>query len=207
MKVCLQTIPKRLEVSQRIRTQLIDLGVNPKDIKLFVDSELRGPFWNFKQILAANQGCKEPVVYFQDDIILGDRFLNHLEDLLEKNLYCVSLFAPPRQQYAKALLNGFNAYEERKFLWMQGVIFSPDSIKELSEDVEEYSLRSSDLFVQRSFIKRKRLVTICLPSLIQHDLSIKSSLGTPAKLGRTVRESQVFEPIPEGHFKKLNYGK
>jgi hypothetical protein len=47
-------------------------------------------------------------------------------------------------------------------------------------------------------------VHVTIPSLVQHDLNVESTLGTPAKLGKHLRRTRLFQrDIGPGHYRVL----
>ena len=206
IKVAIQCVPQRAKHVGIIKKYIESIGL---ECNYYMDFERKGCLWNFKRILSENVNNKETYLLFlQDDIFFNEDFKHHLGNIIEhmslNEIDAVSLFCPPRGYYIKAFDSGQKFYIEKNFLWMQSVIFSKNYIKGLLDFKNEVHTRHDDSFVSMYAKETENYIQIALPSLIQHDLEIKSAMGHPKKTGNVERKSNLFTKIKLNHFKTNN---
>jgi hypothetical protein len=201
-KIAIQAVPERLVYCQRMKSELIKFGVSPEDIRIHVDAKKIGPFYNFSQIIKANVNTKVPVLYMQDDIVFCSNFVLHVRAIIKHNLFTTTFFAPPRNSY-DSIPEGINIVNEPNFMWLQCALFSPEAIKLLHGNLDGVTTKHDDAFVRDVFKKYNKVTSVTIPSLVQHDLSIKSAMGHPVKVGNNRRETRLFYEVGPNHFKTL----
>jgi hypothetical protein len=74
---------------------------------------------------------------------------------------------------------------------------------EFSEsELKEIAGKHIDVMISIYSKNTKQYVVITIPAIVQHDLEIKSSIGTGAKIGKNKRESRLFYSVPPDYFKQ-----
>jgi GR25 family glycosyltransferase involved in LPS biosynthesis len=200
IQVAIQAVPERMQYVFNLKKQLTEFGL---DTSIFCDQHKVGMMWNMKRILETE--WEDKVLILQDDVILAPNFQHHLADIESRmdseGIECVSLFAPPRQYYQDAYKNGTTLYLEKNFLWNPAMLYSKQYRKDLIEFENNMKDKNwIDVWISNFAKETKRYIYISLPSIVQHDLNIKSTLGTPKKVGKVFRESYIYHEVPLGHF-------
>jgi len=166
-----------------------------------MDHDRKGPMWNFKRILI-NEQYDEPLLVLQDDVIFNRSFVYSIHEILahmeKKKWGCISLFSPPRKYYLEQANKRVKYYKEKDYLWQPAILMS----KAFREGLlaMQYTTKHDDEYVGEYAKRTKDYVRVTIPSLVRHDLKLKSTLGTGAKIGKVVRDTQIFHPVPEGYF-------
>lgn len=184
-----QCVPERANIVNNI----IDRLIKRMEVLPFFDYEHKGVRWNFNRILNY-QYQTEYILYLQDDVIFCNHFEENILDIIKYDFDAVSLFVPPRKKYLQMMDKGVRFYEEKDFLWMPGMLFKKGFLSDLSKYSEKNNTMHDDVLVGDFCKETKRYVKIAIPSLVQHNLSIKSTLGTATKVGKTLRQSPLFNP-------------
>lgn len=189
MKACIQTIPER---SQHALEQLNELGLPATFI--YTDHDKIGPFKAFIETLKAYPSGDEYRLHMQDDITFCDGFKDYLpevERLMREGQYdLLSLFAPRRKHMDEQFAKGKRVGTFPNFLWMQCVVMSPWLVERLLAHSHQYDDKHDDVYVAAVLDAYKRKAYVHLPSLVQHDVSIPSSVGHANNDKRT---SRIFD--------------
>jgi GR25 family glycosyltransferase involved in LPS biosynthesis len=208
VKFYIQAVSDRLPfITQCIIPSINSQGF--KDIHVSVDHERKGPLYGATQIWKKIIEQDDRAIILQDDVILHKNFSQSLKEINEHIdagvMQAVSLFAPPRKIMLESFEKGHNFIENYDFLWLQGVIFTKEFCKGLIKYAETQNTIHDDSVVRDYASSNGIPIWNCLPSLIQHDLNIKSTLGTPTSTGGRLRMSSVWQKnIEQGHFKNIN---
>ena len=183
-KAVVQAVPERAKFIKSIKEALFPLvGDN---VILHIDGERRGPYGSFNDLLKKYTSEDEYMMYMQDDILFADNYkeklMAHYEKCKEMGWDYLGLFAPNRKDITEAYNNGVEYYRF-KSIWMQACFISPKFQRLLREGLDDYSrtttnTKSNDAYVD-FIIKKHKLeeIYVCLPSLVQHDMSIPSSIS------------------------------
>lgn len=201
IKVYIQAIEKRkVYIDEYIVPELHKYGF--ADIHVMYDKELNGPMFNLTQIMQdAIKQDKTHFLVLQDDVIIGEHFGEHVSDLMTLNIGAISLFCPPRKQYLIEMQNGTRLYTEKNFLWIQAMLYQKRFMFELyTYSIWNPEKKHDDVLVGKFAKDTKNYVRVTIPSLVQHNLNIQSSLGTATKIGNTKRETQVYYPVKPHYF-------
>lgn len=193
MKVFVQAIEDRhRHVQEYLLPELQRQGCGP--VQVFTDYERRGHRWNASRIWGH---VTEPSIILQDDVLLHNRFgeavrviAGHVE---AGAMDAVSLFVPPRKVMLEYWGRGCNFVESYKFLWAQGTILTPSFAAGLLDFAPQVDSRHDDVIMSEYVVHSGRPVWTCLPSLVQHDLTIKSSIGTGTSCGGIRRETVAWD--------------
>lgn len=163
-------------------------------VQVFTDYERRGHRWNATRIWEA---VEAPSIVLQDDVLLHPRFgeavrviAGHVEAGV---MGAVSMFVPPRKAMLRYFADGYTFVESYRFLWAQGLLLSPSFTAGLLEFAPGVESRHDDVVMGRYCKETRNPVWTCLPSLVQHDLRIKSSIGTGTSCGGIRRETVVWD--------------
>jgi hypothetical protein len=164
-----------------------------KDIQVFYDDERLGNFGKFIEIV--NKKWDSYRLHLQDDVLIAKDLDLHLDSLQNemqlRDIHLLSLFAPSRKFLYEQYKKGIRFSEFPDFLMMQGVIFSPYANEKMIEFNKNIVKRHKhdDVFV-REFLKEYKIKSyVHLPSLVQHNLNLKSTLGHSSSIQR---RSQLF---------------
>jgi hypothetical protein len=204
--IAIQCVPKRKEQVDRIIAELKAMGFT--NVIPFYDENYQGTLYNFKRIMSFDYGTATHILIIQDDVIFSENFADHLMELIKFNYHCISLFAPPRKIYKEQLAIGTRLYVEKNFLWCQAVLYRTDfRLGLMKHNYTETQLskvkgQHDDVMIGEYAKDTKQYVLVTIPSIIQHDLSIPSTLGTAAKIGSITRESPLFYTVPKDYFKQ-----
>lgn len=202
--IAIQCVPKRKEQVDRIIAELTEMGFT--NVIPFYDENYEGMMFNFKRILEYNYGSSSHMLLIQDDIIFADNFADHLSNLIKLNHHCISLFAPPRKAYIEQLELGTRLYVEKNFLWNPAVLYRNDFRLGLikydynENQLKEIANKHIDVMMGIYAKATKQYVLVTIPSIVQHDLSIPSTLGTAPKIGSIRRESSIFHKVDKNYF-------
>lgn len=209
IKAYIQAVESRLPyVNQSIIPSLASHGFT--NVEVFCDYERISPLWNAKRIWKAIAKQNVPSFIFQDDVVFhksfGDSVVEILQHFSMGDMQAASLFVPPRKIYAEYFAQGFNFIENYDFLWMPAMILTPSFCQGLLNHAETSAHKKHDDCVVGDYSKENNIpVFNCLPSLVQHNLNLKSTLGTSKTIGRVERRSYVWEKtIKPFHFKPIN---
>lgn len=196
MKGKIIAIPEREKYYMRVAEQIeLILGKWPQ---IFVDHDKHGPWFNLKNALQQAAKETEPSLIVQDDMILNveaiQENLNRFKILL-KNWPFVSLFTPPRKALLQLKEQGYSAIESYQFMWGPITIYTPQfarQVLEYSKELDDVKCKYHDeMRIGHTLQRTNQFALTLLGSFGNHDLSIKSSLGTPAKIGKVVRNTQI----------------
>lgn len=186
MKVTIQAVRDREHWVNQISHKF-------KDIEVFYDDQRLGNFGKFIEII--NKKWDSYRLHLQDDVIIAKDLDLHLDSIQKemelRDIHVLSLFAPARKFLFEQYKKGIRFSEFPNFLMMQGVIFSPDSNHKMIEfyknRVKKY--KYDDVFV-RDFLKEYKIKSyVHLPSLVQHNMNLKSTLGHSSSIKR---RSELF---------------
>jgi hypothetical protein len=130
----------------------------------------------------------------QDDLIYCNRFKDYLPELealiKEGDYHLVSLFAPRRKHMKEQFDAGKRIGTFPNFLWMQCVVFSPWLVNKFLVHSHQYHDKHDDSYVSLILNHYKVKAYVHLPSLVQHDITIPSSMKHANNDKRT---SEIFD--------------
>jgi hypothetical protein len=208
MQVFVQAVRERLPYIQASMAPAI-AAAGWESPRLSVDHDRRGPLWNARRIWQGIAESGRPAVVLQDDVVLrkgiGASVAEVMLHIDSGRMQAVSLFAPPRAVMRRAYDEGHNFVETFDFLWAQGLLLTPAFCAGLVEFSAGMTTKHDDSVMRDYSVAKGVPVFNCLPSLVQHDLNLKSTLGTPKSLLGKMRRSDVWEcaPVPAGHFAQV----
>lgn len=181
-QIIVQAIPDRVK---HVKKQLAGY-----DYDMVIDREKRGAFWGFKQCLEVPQ-IKPYRLHFQDDILLAKDFLRRFDEMNIGKKQVISLFASPRKVNDEAYRAGKHYEKISRFLWLQAVLFSAEAIHLLNyEKAFTTEKKHDDVFVDEVLKKHGIIAFTKIPGIVQHDLSMDSSIGHSNSLPN--RKSRLF---------------
>ena len=161
-----------------------------------IDYEKKGALKSFLK-MAKEYKFNEYKLHLQDDIVIADNlkdYLPKLESYMQnKEIHLLSLFAPNRKLVLEQYNEGKTIAPFPNYLWLQASIFSPMLQQIMSDEADIYNedtFNGADTFVAYVLKKYKIKSYLHLPSLVQHDTNIKSTLGHANSKNR---ESKVFD--------------
>lgn len=210
MKVYIQSVPERIQyVNQWMIPMLTATGL--EDVSFVVDHDHRGSQWNAARIWELISKEETPGLVLQDDLILHSSFPIAFPETMTQfhalQMQAMSLYAPARKAVDAAFQAGCNFIENYDFLWLQGIVLTPDFAAGLSRMVKglygKQLIQTDDTIVQWHVRESGVPVWTTLPSLVQHNLEIKSALGHPSSIGGRPRSSRLWQAIPIGHFAEM----
>lgn len=190
LTITLQAVPERLEMA---RSRLAPLAATYPVVES-VDTERSGSFASFVRMLAIpHTGYR---LHVQDDIEFAPRLAEYLPRLVKQmeatGWPILSLFAPRRANLATALQDGHRIVPFVPFLWLQACIFSPSFIRLLQQAAPDTKEKDDDVFVADVLRKHRLRAMVHLPSLVQHDVGLPSTLGHANSKHRT---SDLYDPM------------
>ena len=199
LTVHLQAVPQRQAYIEQVILPAIERGGSQvEQVAVWYDHHRHGPLWNATRIWNAVAVGPEMGLVLQDDVLLHADFWEHIPDILRHMengvMEAVSLFAPPRKSTLEALSGGFNFIETYNFLWMPGMVLSPQFCRGLLGWMGEHpSATVHDDVVLGCYARECRIpIWVTVPSLVQHDLNVKSAMGTPAAIAGMKRRSPAW---------------
>jgi hypothetical protein len=192
MRCVIQTIPSRLAKAE---AQSKALGL-PCD--LYVDTLMEGPFKAFIKTFIAIPYLNEYRFHMQDDLILADGLSGYLPSLERKmqneGMHYLSLYSTPRKVFTDAHKNGLRFIKAPvlNYLHLQCVMFSPWLCSKLVEHAGEFdpNNRADDVYLANIIRAYKIPAYYHIPSLVQHDISMPSSVGY---VNNKMRTSPIFD--------------
>lgn len=162
---------------------------------MYVDRNRVGPFQGFINTLKRFPSGDEYRLHLQDDVILTrnlEDYLPSLEDeMRSRSIDVLSLYAPRRGHIDTSAELGERIAKFPNFLTMVSVLFSPWAVEAMLRHAGEYDGFDDDTYVQKVLRKNRRKAYLHLPSLAQHNVALKSSMGHAATQART---SKYFDP-------------
>jgi hypothetical protein len=202
----IQSVPQRRQNVERVILPAVRkaIGVEPE---IWEDPAKLGARGNFMRIMEDVAGRSSPVLYFQDDVILhrdAGRAVAELGRLVGDSIQAISLFLPPQKRLDQIAAKGFNMVQNHNFLWMPGMIFCPAFAKALCGFAPRTSTSSADGLVKRFVWWSGVPVWNCIPSVVQHNCNLASSMGHPQNSGAVPwMTRQWVDTIPAGHFAEI----
>jgi hypothetical protein len=189
MKCVIQTIPKRLE---KAKQQAEKLGL---PCQIHIDN-YTNPFNGLIDSLKNCDNGIEYVFHMQDDIILCDDLKYYIPEveriMIENNMELMSLYAPRYKVLLEAYKKGRPWIKSMSAFALQAVVFSPKLVRLLLAEAPYYAhWKHADWFVTDVCMNNKVPTHVHVPSLTQHDIGMKSSIGNPSHERRT---SHTFVP-------------
>jgi len=181
-----QCIPERLDY---IKNELKAL----KGVVYHVDKERKGSFGSFKDMLSIK--VADYRLHLQDDVILADNFgdaIPDIEALMDvRGIDVLSLFAPRRKRIIEAYNQNILIDEFPNFLWLQATMFSARFVGLMQMEIEYTNqTKHDDVFVADVLKKYGVKAYVFLPSLVQHNVDLGSSMSHANSKRRT---SPVFD--------------
>ena len=196
------SVPER---SQSVRTLINQLLLvdSIDQVTLCIDRDHKGLVWNRRRAHDAIRECDSPCLLFEDDArVIPNLLSKHLSNLVrhvKEDIGMISLFCPPQKKYDDLRQKGFDGVKSHEFLWAQMILIDP-KFAGLVNDCDESPESEPTYTEQRYSVASKKtgskIVTLT-KSLAWHDLSVKSTLGTPAKLGHTVRDTKCMATMDD----------
>ena len=190
MIVTVQCITERLELAKSV--------IKDADIPalFYVDVDKEGCLPSFGAMLNEFP-IDEYRLHLQDDLMFADNislYLPKIESYMQnKDLHVLSLFAPNRKLILKQYQEGKVIAPFPNYLWLQATMFSPkfqSVMRSEYNNLSDKSIKDDDVFVAHVMKKHKVKAHVHLPSIVQHNIDIKSSLGHANSKNR---ESKVFD--------------
>lgn len=186
MKACIQTIPER---QYHALEQLSELGL--PDTSIYTDYDKVGPFKAFIETLREFPSGGEYRLHMQDDITLCDDLKDYLPELerqmRDNNYDIVSLYAPRRKHMDEQYAKGIRIGTFPNFLTMACCMMSPWMVEKCLAHAHQFDDKHDDVYVAAVLSAYKRRGYVHLPSLVQHDISIPSSMKHANNILRTSR--------------------
>jgi hypothetical protein len=199
LTVHIQAVPERRFYVERAIIPAVQKGGDAVDqIALWEDHQKHGPLWNATRIWHAIAGDTLPGLVLQDDTILHADFWDHMPDIMAHvasgDMEAVSLFAPPRALAREAFAMRCNFIESYNFLWMPAMLLTPNFCVRLLEWIVKHPSETvHDDVVMGAFGRQTGTpIWVALPSLVQHDLNLKSTMGTAKAIAGKKRRSEVW---------------
>lgn len=164
--------------------------------KFYIDKNKEGCLKSFGYMLN-NYATDDYRLHLQDDIMFADNlklYLPKLEAYMQnKEIHLLSIFAPNRKLILQQYNEGKTIAPFPNYLWLQASIFSPrfqSILKKEYNNLNDDTIKDDDVFVAYVLKKYNIKAYVHLPSLVQHNTEIKSSLG---HANSKIRESKVFD--------------
>lgn len=207
MRAFIQAVPSR-------KTN-IDTYLLPKvrevtcfeSVEVSYDMEYQGVSWGFLNILKKARDSNSDVCIFQDDVVLHSSFAVQAPDLIEHiaMMRVLSLFAPPRGSFLK-LPPEVNFVTHKSHLWHQGMMISRLELNDIIAYFESVGLTKQDDEIMGAYLKsRKQSVWVSVPSMVQHNVNMKSAIGNPQTMKGKPRLTPLWrKTVPAGHYKEVN---
>lgn len=162
---------------------------------LYVDRNRVGPYRAFINSLERFPSGDEYRLHLQDDVILTRNLEDYLptleQEVRAREIDVLALYAPRRGHIDESVAAGERFARFPNFLTMVAVLFSPWAVAKMQEHSTEYDEPYDDSYVQLVLKKYRRKAYVHLPSLAQHNVRLKSSVGHAATAART---SKYFDP-------------
>lgn len=193
MIAVIQTIPARLE---RARRQAKEFGA-PCDI--YVDEKMEGTRIAFVKSLQRFNSQTEYRLHMQDDLILSDGLADYakaMEEKCRKNGWeHMTFYANARKGLRDKYTAGENIVVEkpRTYTSLLCTLMSPRLVKALIDgaDLTNTAWQADDEYAAEVMKKSGIAVRFHLPNLVQHDVSVRSTVGNTGTKDRT---SNTFDP-------------
>ena len=178
------TIQAVTEREQNVKEMLKRL---PSGVRVHYDTDRISPLHSFVQMLDIE--FTDYRLHLQDDVILPQGFKDYLptilKDMKERNIEVLSLFAPRRKKLKELYKAGETYVKFNNFLWLQAVIFSKEVIDGIKRYIKhcktfgiEYGEGKHDDILVREYLKENKKTAYChLPSLVQHNTYMKSTMS------------------------------
>tara|TARA_Y100001972_G_scaffold52889_1_gene64778 strand:- start:4957 stop:5607 length:651 start_codon:yes stop_codon:yes gene_type:complete len=191
------SIPER---SQSVRTLINQLLLVEciDEIALIIDRDHTGLVWNRRRAHEIIRKRDTPCLLFEDDarIIpsIVSQHLPHLVKHCSKDVGMISLFCPPQKKYDELREKGFHGIKSEEFLWAQMILIQPSfagAVNDCDEAPEIQPYYTEKRYVNASKKTGMKIITLT-KSLAWHDISVKSTWGTPAKVGGTIRDTRCM---------------
>jgi len=199
MNVFIITVPERMNHTKCLRDKLSYCEcIN--NVKVLIDFEHNGPWWNTERAIRQIAESGEAGIVLQDDALIDKEMWDHHIKVIESHLSkfgMISMFTPPQALYDKINQDGeYNGTVGDYFMWavcyMINPLFAKDIIEE-SKHIDESKAKYHDEVRVRFAAQRKNWsIAILSKSIASHNLHIKSTLGTPAKIGNLVRDTRTL---------------
>ncbi len=159
----------------------------------------KGIYENFRAILASGmQQSEEWVVLLHDDAIICSDFVSKVLHVLSfATGDMVSFFNPPNKSFAKARADGHHVVETAANYWTVCFCFRREAIRHIYDWGTEHiivGIVSEDGYLRRYCTREGKKVQVVVPSLVQHDLRVKSTLFNKVSCGGRRRESVAYDP-------------
>lgn len=190
MITTVQCIDERLDLAKKV---IIEAEI---PALFYVDKNKDGCLASFGAMLN-KYSVNDYRLHLQDDLMFADNinlYLPTVENHMKtKKLHVLSLFAPNRKLILKQYEEGKVIAPFPNYLWLQATMFSPQfqsALKKEYNNLSDKSIKDDDVFVAHVMKKYNVKAYVHLPSIVQHNTDIKSSLGHANSKNR---ESKVFD--------------
>lgn len=190
------TYPPRLDQAMELKN-----GIGG-EVLVFNDKDCKGIRWAHLEAwkMMFNTGS-DWLCLMQDDAILCNNFREKLVNRIEiaesrgyKFFQLFNFHSASEEQWQ----DGWEVYPGSNMMCDLGNVFKFDLLRKLivfySENYNDprFDERSCDDIIARFLSSNKVKAIATIPNLIDHDIDIKSSKNTPAKIGNTLRVSKSF---------------
>lgn len=201
-----QAIPARQDyIEQVISPRLLSGGLVTAIIPI-VDHDGRGPLWNALRVWKKVAASGETAFIIQDDSIPHRQFAECARDIIAHvengTMHAVSLFAAPRKRYDEIAAQNCNFIETYDFLGLPGTIMTPTFASGLVDYAATSTEPKHDDVVVNNYIRASGIpIWTAIPSIVQHDLNVRSSMRHPKSPAGIARRSRLWwKEIPSGWF-------
>ena len=185
LHVGIVAIPERMNL---VNEKINQLDNNYLDLEVFSDEEKQGYNWNYERAFFNTiEKCVEEDEYaliLTDDSILCNNFIDKLNELLEKsnyqNIYCLTKLRSVYKDRIRSNDKGY--YTSSNYLsdlYDMGILIKKPKIN-LREEFNNFNKREVYFAYTEIGTMLKSLGqswVVSLPCLIDHNISVESSLG------------------------------
>jgi GR25 family glycosyltransferase involved in LPS biosynthesis len=209
VKGYIQAVPERMVYIARFilpRLALAGLAVD-----VVCDHDHVGELWNSVRIWERIAAGSEPAVVVQDDVIVHAQFGEHLPDIAghvaRGAVGAVSLYAPDRRRWHQRAAQDAN-FVAPGVPKLPGMIYAPAYARGVLDYIAAGKAHAvDDMTVEYYARDSGNPVWNTIPSLVQHDLNVPSSLGHKLAANGKLRRSPFWQrDIPAGHWAQIRHG-
>ena len=195
MIACIQTIPERLwHAEEQVREIVFPARPSGIEPSIYLDKDKVGPFKAFIQTLREVPSGDHYRLHMQDDITYCDDFVDYLPEvervMRENDYHIISLYAPRRKHMVEQYAKGKRIGTFPNFLTMVCSVMSPWLVSKCLEHAHQFQDKHDDVYIAEILREYRCKAYVHLPSLVQHDITIPSSMKHANNLLRT---SPVFD--------------
>lgn len=173
MKIVIQAVRQREDNVQKMLKHF--------EAQVVYDETLKGNLPTFMDCMRLKiNGYR---LHLQDDMIIPNGFYSYLKkveaDCIKNGFDVLSLYAPKRKQFFEAQEKGLKYSVFNNFLTMTAVVFSEKAVDGILETYSKYGeeYKDDDVFVAKWLSLSKTKAYVHLPSIVQHNAYLGSTLG------------------------------